>query len=205
MRRSVEIINVMSISEINSAFASLAPKRIDALLVDSATLFVARRVELVTLAAHHRIPAIYPRREFSEIGGLMSYGSDLADQWRQVGIYTGRILIGEKPSDLPVMRPTKFELVINTTTAKTLGIAVPETLLATALSGYRRSQPFALRDTSLLDHLVGRDHDHSGRLQDRPRSGSRWSCEELQPAWRQHHRHLRHQHRPGAKTAPALA
>ena len=111
---------------------SLAPKRIDALLVDSNALFVVRRVQVVTLAAYYRMPAIYPRREFAEIGGLMSYGSDLVDQWRLAGIYTGRILKGEKPSDLPVMRPTKFELVINLQTARTLGIKVPPTLLAIA-------------------------------------------------------------------------
>jgi putative ABC transport system substrate-binding protein len=130
--RIVEIVPARTNSEIDEAFASLQQKRIDALLVDSNTLFVQRRVQVVTLAAHYRMPAIYPRREFAEIGGLMSYGSELADQYRQIGIYTGRILKGEKPADLPVMRPTKFDFVINMQTAKTLGLTIPETLLATA-------------------------------------------------------------------------
>ena len=95
-------------------------------------MFVQRRVQLVTLAAHYRMPAIYARREFAEIGGLMSYGSELADQFRQVGIYTGRILKGVKPADLPVMRPTKFDFVFNLQTARTLGIKVPPQLLAIA-------------------------------------------------------------------------
>jgi putative ABC transport system substrate-binding protein len=130
--RPVEIVPASTNSEIDEAFASLQQKRIDALLVDSTALFVQRRVQVVTLAAHYRMPAIYPRREFAEIGGLMSYGSDLADQYRQIGIYTGRILKGEKPADLPVMRPTKFDFVINMQTAKVLGLTIPETLLATA-------------------------------------------------------------------------
>jgi len=128
--RPVEIVPASTNSEIDEAFASLQQKRIDALLVDSSGLFVQRRVQVVTLAAHYRMPAIYPRREFAEIGGLMSYGSELADQYRQVGIYTGRILKGEKPADLPVMRPTKFDFVINLQTARTLAIKVPPTLLA---------------------------------------------------------------------------
>ena len=119
-------------SEIDEAFASLQQKRIDALLVDSNGLFIQRRVQVVTLAAHYRMPAIYARREFAGIGGLMSYGSELADQYRQVGIYTGRILKGDKPADLPVMRPTKFDFVFNLQTARTLGIKVPPTLLAIA-------------------------------------------------------------------------
>jgi putative ABC transport system substrate-binding protein len=130
--RPVEIVPAGTNSEIDEAFASLQQRRIDALLVDSNGLFVLRRVQVVTLATHYRIPAIYPRREFAEIGGLVSYGSEFADQYRQVGIYTGRILKGEKPADLPVMRPTKFNLVINSQTAKALGLTIPETLLATA-------------------------------------------------------------------------
>jgi putative ABC transport system substrate-binding protein len=95
-------------------------------------LFVDRRVQLATLAAHHRIPAIYPNREFAAAGGLISYGSSGTGQFRRVGIYTGRILNGEKPADLPVMLPTKLEFVINLQTARTLGLDVPAIMLARA-------------------------------------------------------------------------
>ena len=95
-------------------------------------LFFNRRVQLATLAAYHRLPAIYGWREHAESGGLMSYGPDLPDQFRLTGIYVGRILKGEKPSELPVMQPVKFEFVINLHTARTLGIEVPPTLLALA-------------------------------------------------------------------------
>ena len=116
----------------DTAFASALQKRVDALLVSPDPLFGVRRAPILTLAAHHRLPASYHLREFTEAGGLMSYGASNVDQYRQAGIYAGRILKGEKPADLPVMRPTKFEFVINLHTAKLLGIEVPPTLLALA-------------------------------------------------------------------------
>jgi putative ABC transport system substrate-binding protein len=106
--------------------------RADAFLISPEALFVTRRVQLLTLAARHGLPAIYHRRDFTDAGGLMSYGSSLADQFRQTGLYAGRILKGEKPSDMPVQLPTKFEFVINLQTAKTLGIQIPAALLARA-------------------------------------------------------------------------
>jgi putative ABC transport system substrate-binding protein len=101
-------------------------------LVGPGPFFYDRRVQLVTLAAHHRVPAIYLRRETAEAGGLMSYGTNLTDAYRQVGVYTGRILKGEKPADLPVMQSTKFEFVINLITAKALGIKLSDNLLSLA-------------------------------------------------------------------------
>jgi putative ABC transport system substrate-binding protein len=95
-------------------------------------LFVTRRVQLVTLAARHALPTIFSQREFAETGGLMSYGSSVTDRERQLGVYTGRILKGEKPADLPILRAVKFEFIINLQTAKTIGIDVPPTLLALA-------------------------------------------------------------------------
>jgi putative ABC transport system substrate-binding protein len=118
--------------EIDAAFADLIQWRADALVVALASVFERRRVQLTTLAAHRSMAAIYPSREFVEAGGLMSYGANWADQQRQVGVYTGRILKGEKPADLPVMQPTRFEFIINLQTARTFGLTVPPTLLATA-------------------------------------------------------------------------
>ena len=130
--RQIEIFAANTNREIDAAFANLLRNRADALLVSPDPLLDSRRVQLVTLAAHHRLPALYPFRENVEIGGLMSYGSSAADRDRQVGIYTGRILKGEKPADLPVMRAAKFEFIINLTTAKALGLDVPPSLLARA-------------------------------------------------------------------------
>jgi ABC-type uncharacterized transport system substrate-binding protein len=132
LRQKIEILHARNNREIDAAFATLAQRRADALLIIADTLFTSQRVQVVTLAARHGIPAIYTSREFTEAGGLMSYGANLADVFRQFGIYTGRVLNGEKPSDLPVVQPTKFELVINLNTARALGIDIPPTLLAIA-------------------------------------------------------------------------
>jgi ABC-type uncharacterized transport system substrate-binding protein len=128
----IHVLEARNESEINTAFAILSQVRAEALLVAADPFFNAQRLYLVTLAARHVVPAIFEFREFAAVGGLMSYGTDLADAYRQVGIYVGRILKGDKPADLPVVQPTKFELVINLKTAKALGITVPPLLLAQA-------------------------------------------------------------------------
>jgi putative ABC transport system substrate-binding protein len=130
--RQIEVVTASTNGEIDRAFATLMNKRSDALLVSTDALFVTRRVQLVTLAARHAVPAMYFRREFAEVGGLMSYGSNLADQFRQNGIYAGRILKGEKPAEMPVQLPTKFEFVINLQTLRTLALDISPTLLARA-------------------------------------------------------------------------
>ena len=119
-------------SDIVPAVASLVQRRADAFLINPGQVFYDRRTQLLTLAARYRLPAIYPAREWADAGGLMSYGSSFAEQHRQAGIYAGRVLKGEKPADLPILRATKFELVINLQTAKALDIDIPPTLLARA-------------------------------------------------------------------------
>jgi putative tryptophan/tyrosine transport system substrate-binding protein len=116
----------------DGAFARLVQQRAAGVLVNSNPLFANRRVQVVGLAAHHRVPAIYYTREFVDVGGLMSYGANLADMFRLVGLYAGRILKSEKPAELPVIRATKFEFVINLHTAKLLRLTVPPGLLAIA-------------------------------------------------------------------------
>ena len=130
--RQIEIFHVGTNRDIDTVLASLAQKPIDALLVAPDPLFGNRRVQLVTVATYYRIPAIYFSREFVEAGGLMSYGTSQADIYRQVGIYTGRILKGESPAELPIVQATKFDLVINLQTARTFGLEVPANLLALA-------------------------------------------------------------------------
>ncbi len=131
IRQQIEVFHAGNSGEIDTVFAGFAQKPVDALLISPGTFF-DRRVQLVTLAAFHRVPAIYPWREATEIGGLMSYGASGTDAHRLVGVYSGRILKGEKPGDLPVVQPTKFEFVINLNTARAFGLTVPPTLLATA-------------------------------------------------------------------------
>jgi putative tryptophan/tyrosine transport system substrate-binding protein len=128
----IQIVTAGSSDDIDAAFAMLAQMRPEALLIATSTLFLERRVKLATLAAYHRLPTIFGMREFVEAGGLMSYGERVEELYRQLGIYSGRILKGDKPSDLPVWRPTRFEFVINHGTAKALSIEVPPRLLAIA-------------------------------------------------------------------------
>jgi len=125
MGLQTEIINATTVGEINKVFATFERERPDALFVAPDAHFTSRRVQLVTLAASGRIPATYPNRDYVEVGGLMSYGPDFADMFRQVGVYTGSILKGAKPVDLPVLQSTKLELAINVTTAQALGVTIP--------------------------------------------------------------------------------
>jgi len=128
----LHILNASSDGELDTVFTTLVQRNASALVVQSDPFFVSRRDRLVALAALHAVPAIYGRRDIAVAGGLMSYADDIADSYRQVGIYCGRILKGEKPADLPVIQPTKFEFIINLKTAKTRGLTFPSGLLAIA-------------------------------------------------------------------------
>jgi ABC-type uncharacterized transport system substrate-binding protein len=130
--RQIEVLNASTARDIDTVFAGLPQKPVDALLVAPSPLAYNRRVQLVTLAAYHRMPALHSFREAAEIGGLMSYGTNLSDAYRQTGVYIARVLKGEKPADLPVMQTTKFEFVINLSTAKAFGLSFPPGLLAIA-------------------------------------------------------------------------
>jgi putative ABC transport system substrate-binding protein len=131
-RVELAIVKASAESEIDTAFASLAQLHAGALVVAADPFFGARRDELVALASRHAVPAIYAWREFAAAGGLITYGSSLAANFRQAGAYVGRVLKGEKPADLPVQQPTIFELIINLKTAKELGLTVPPSILARA-------------------------------------------------------------------------
>jgi len=130
--RQVLVLSASDERDIDAVFANLAQQQIGALLIDADTLFVSRRDQLVALAARHSMPAIYDLREFVAAGGLMSYGTSLTDGYRQVGVYTGQILKGAQPADLPVQQATKVELIINLKTAKALGLDIPLPLLGRA-------------------------------------------------------------------------
>jgi putative tryptophan/tyrosine transport system substrate-binding protein len=130
--QQIQVFNASTIREIDAAFANLMLERSGALFVGIDQFLISRRAQLVNLASRHAVPATFPNREFTEIGGLMSYGANIPDAYQQVGVYVGRLLKGAKPADLPVVQATKFELVINASTARMLGLIVPDKLLALA-------------------------------------------------------------------------
>jgi ABC-type uncharacterized transport system substrate-binding protein len=132
MGLQIQVLNASTSLELDAVFATLVSERSDALIVGSTQFLFDRRVQLAQLAARHAVPAIYQDRHHAEVGGLISYGASLGDAYRHVGVYTGRILKGAKPADLPVVQPTRFELVLNVPTARMLGLTVPDALLATA-------------------------------------------------------------------------
>jgi len=132
MRQQILVVSASTERDVDTAFTTLVEQRVGALVVGNDPFFNARPDQLVALAARHAVPAIYPYREFATAGGLMSYGSNLADPYRLVGVYTGRILNGEKPADLPIQQVTKVEFIINLKTAKALGLTFPITLLGRA-------------------------------------------------------------------------
>ena len=132
MGLQIRLLEANTNSEIDAAFATITRERLDALFVGNSPLFNSRRFQLVNLASYHRIPATYSGRIYPEIGGLMSYGASVTDASRQAGVYTGRILRGARPADLPVLQSTKLELVINHQSARMLGLNIPDKLLVAA-------------------------------------------------------------------------
>jgi putative ABC transport system substrate-binding protein len=132
LRREIRIVRASNDSDLDAAFAALVEMRVGALLVTGDPFFLNRRDRLLALTAQHALPAIYENREFTRAGGLMSYGTSVPDVYRQVGIYTGRVLNGAKPADLPFLQPTKFDIAVNLKTAKALGLGVPTTILLRA-------------------------------------------------------------------------
>ena len=128
----IDVLNASTSGEIDAAFAIFARDRPDALFVAGDPFFSIRRIQLVNMASRHGLPATFSSREFPDVGGLMSYGTNIADAWRQTGVYVGRILKGAKPADLPVVQASKFELVINAQTARMFGLSMPSTLLSIA-------------------------------------------------------------------------
>jgi len=132
INRQINIVRASTETEIDTAFATLAQQASGALLVTADPFFTSRRDQVLALAARYKLPTIYFQREFADNGGLSSYAPDFADGYRQAGVYVGKILKGTKPADLPVMQPTKFELVINLKTAKALGLTIPPGVLSIA-------------------------------------------------------------------------
>jgi putative ABC transport system substrate-binding protein len=132
MGLQIQVLNAGTSSEIDAVFATFVHERPDALLLATSPFFLSRRLQLAHLATRHAIPAAYPLRDYADVGGLISYGASLTDAFRRVGVYCGHILKGAKPADLPVVQSTKFELVINHQTARTMGLTVPPSLLARA-------------------------------------------------------------------------
>ena len=132
IKRQINIVPASTVLDVETAFSNAAQQKAAALLVVQDPFYNSQRDQIVALAARHKLPVMYPLREFTETGGLVSYGHDLVDGYRQMGVYAGRILKGEKPADLPVVQPAKFEFVINLKTAKTLGLTIPPSLFTTA-------------------------------------------------------------------------
>jgi putative ABC transport system substrate-binding protein len=130
--QQLAVLHAGTANEIDLAFASLAQRRADALLISGSSTFLSRRDQLITSVTRHKVPTMYSHREFTMAGGLISYGANLLDSYRQAGFYVGRVLRGDKPADLPVVQPTRFELVLNLKTTKALGLELSPSLLALA-------------------------------------------------------------------------